>query len=97
MSHVDLLSGRFQCLFTSSAGLSYSFSGSKFNATAVICDIYPIDTSYELDGTLRIQDADFNLTTKNAIGLKIVRDKILIKNVVPSTHVHLIPNSSITF
>jgi hypothetical protein len=97
MSHVDTLSGKFQCLFTSSTGQLYSFLGLRYNSTAVSCDIYPIDTSFEVAGSLRIQDAEFNLTTRNSIGLRIVRDKILIKNVVPSTHVHLIPSTVLTF
>ncbi len=71
--------------------------GARYNSTAVSCDIYPIDTSFEVAGSLWIQDAEFNLTTRNSIGLRIVRNKILIKNVVPSTHVHLIPSTVLTF
>ena len=97
MSYVDTLSGKFQCLFRSSTGQSYSFLGVRYNSTAVSCDIYPIDTSFEVEGSLRIQDAEFNLTTRNSVGLRIIRDKILIKNVVPSTHVHLIPSTVLTF
>ena len=78
--------------------MTYIFPATKKESSyLIICDIYPIDNSLEILGNLKIQDYVYNLTTVNSAKLRIIRDKILIQKVLPSSHIHVIPNSTLQF